>query len=174
MIPVEANKAPEQIWQRRPEDLEDSLQDGDYQRLAVLRERQACIRLEQKIKLEGVAPTALNDEELSLLQSAAKRYQSRLWVYNQGAGAAGKQTSINGLNLMFNASFDATGDINNQPHAISGIQSGIRIPFGNIGNIRFWNEARRPECEMGLGHIPITKAYTLIIHELYQAAIVDC
>ena len=174
MIPVEANKAPEQIWQRRPEDLEDSLQDGDYQRLAVLRERQACIRLEQKIKLEGVAPTALNDEELSLLQSAAKRYQSRLWVYNQGAGAAGKQTSINGINLMFNASFDATGDINNQPHAISGIQSGIRIPFGNIGNIRFWNEARRPECEMGLGHIPITKAYTLIIHELYQAAIVDC
>lgn len=173
MIPVEANKAPEQIWQRRPEDLEDSLHDGDAQRLAVLRDRQACIRLERKIKLEGVPLTSLSTEELNLLQLAAKRYQSRLWVYNQGAVATGKQTSINGLNLIFNASFDATGDINNQPHAISGIQSGIRMPFGNIGNIRFWNEARRPECEMGLRHIPITTAYTMIIHELYQAATVD-
>ncbi|MEG4290498.1 hypothetical protein Q5692_33215 [Microcoleus sp. C2C3] len=170
MIPVEANKAPQYIWQRRPEDLEDALHDGDSRRLAVLRERQASIRIEQKIKLEGVDPASLNTEELSLLQSAAKRYQSRLWVDNQGAGSAGKQISINRLNLIFNASFDADSTIDNQPHAISGVQSGIRIPFGYLGNIRFWNEARRPECEMGLRHIPVAKAYTMIIRELYQAA----
>jgi len=170
MIPVESNKAPRYIWQRRPEDLEDVLYNGDPQRLAILCERQAAIRIEQKIKLEGVSPASLDAEELSLLQLAAKRYQSRLWVYNQGAVANGKQTSINGINLIFNASFDVDGGVNNQPHAISGVQSGIRMPFGYFGNIRFWNESRRPECEMGLGHIPVAKAYAMIIRQLYQAA----
>jgi hypothetical protein len=169
-IPMPSNKAAAAIWQRTPEDLEDGLQDGDQRRLAVLRERQACIRVEQKIKQDGIAFANLSLEEQALLETAAKRYQSRLWVYNQNAGGSGKQISINQISLIFNSAWDADGKINNQPHAISGIQSGIRMPFGNFGNVRFWNESQRPEAHMGLKDVSTANAYAMIYRCLFQAA----
>jgi hypothetical protein len=169
-IPMPATKAAAAIWQRTPEDLEDGLQDGDERRLAVLRERQTCIRVEQKIKQDGVAFADLTTEEQALLETAAKRYQSRLWVYNQNAGGSGKQISVNQIGLIFNSAWDVDGKMNNQPHAISGIQSGIRMPFGNFGNVRFWNESQRPEAHMGLKDVSTANAYTMVYRCLFQAA----
>ncbi|MBW4491859.1 MAG: hypothetical protein KME26_01855 [Oscillatoria princeps RMCB-10] len=167
-IPMPSNKAAPAIWQRTPEDIEDGLQDGDARRLAVLRERQACIRVEQKIKQDGIAFADLSAEDQALIETAAKRYQSRLWVYNQNS--AGIKSPLNQISLIFNTAWDADGKINNQPHAISGIQSGIRIPFANVGNVRFWNESRRSEAHMGLKDVSTANAYTMIFHCLFQAA----
>ena len=169
-IPMPANKAAPAIWQRIPQDLEDNLQDTDERRLAVMHERQRCIRLERKIKQNGVAFTDLALDEKVLLERVAKRYQNRLWVYNQNAGGSGKQLLINKINLIFNSAWDADGKMNNKPHAISGIQSGIRMPFGNFGNVRFWNESQRPEAHMGLKDLPIANAYSLIYRWLFIAA----
>jgi hypothetical protein len=169
-IPTASRKAAAAMWQRTPEDLEDGLQNGDARHLAILHERQDCIRVEQKIKKEGIAFADLSSEEQALLETAAKRYQSRLWVYNQNAGGSGKQISINQISLIFNSAWDADGTMNNQPHAISGIQSGIRMPFGNFGNVRFWNESLRPEAHMGLKDVSTANAYAMIYRCLFQAA----
>lgn len=169
-IPMPANKAASAPWQRIYEDVKDDFLDGDERRLAVLRERQACLSVERKIKYDGVAFADLSYDEQNLLKKAAKRYQNRLWSYNQTSNASGKQIVINRICLMFNSAWDFDGNMNNMPHAVSGIQSGIRIPFGYAGNVRFLNESRRSEAHMNLKDISIANGYAMIYRCLFQAA----
>ena len=156
-------------WRRKPSDLQNTfISDKPATTEKFLLERNTCIAVEEQIKLQGKPFSTLTEEQLKQLRIMVKRYQNRLWVYNQQLGANGGQIPMTKVSFILSASSDTDQSINNKAHFIAGVQNGIRLPFGNYGNIRFWREARRPECQMSLFDLPVACAFSSAISAIYQ------
>jgi len=164
-------KSPKMFWQREPNDIPLETEITNAHEKFIFEKRRKCIRIEQKIKREGIDPKNLSQEDQKSIEDIARMYFQRLWCYNISSSANGHQIPITQLNLVYNASYDVSDEkmINNSPHAVSGVQVGFRAPFGNKGNIRYWYESRRTEVLVQPEHSAFFSAFTLILDEIYQA-----